>query len=239
MANLDKSAAKETLAFPLPEWLKTVMNRPSPVSSRFPAPTSLSMRLPSDKVCEPSPKTVSIFTGSVLVHESASFGHHALPWIQLHLDELHLFANDLVIHPITGADWISRCMGAPRSRRAQLRHLRYRQPLGKSFPPGVALWILLCPVHCLVVVERADLIVVVAEVPLCHLVITPVMSRLQNSRAHCPGSRSALIMEPVFQAYKEHCNVAPPEGQGRPPNYPDHQKPRPPVEMIRSGFVPV
>jgi hypothetical protein len=49
--------AKATRALPVPLWVKTVVNRLSPVTSRRPAPSSLPMKPPSAPPL-PSPNTV-------------------------------------------------------------------------------------------------------------------------------------------------------------------------------------
>jgi hypothetical protein len=85
-----------------PVWVKTVVNRLSPVTRRLPAPSSLPMKPPPPSA-EPSPNTVVIWTAGVLPDERAGLGHGALARIQLDLDELQLLALDLEVDVVGDA----------------------------------------------------------------------------------------------------------------------------------------
>jgi hypothetical protein len=81
-------------------FMKTVMNSDSPVSRRLPAPISAPMNPPC--CCEPSPKIVSISIPSSMYIMPPASATGRFVRIQLHFDELHVVAEDLVVdlmHP--------------------------------------------------------------------------------------------------------------------------------------------
>ena len=89
-------APNATFRFWLLRLWNTVMNSDSPVSSRFPAPMS-APRKPLLCCRRTIAENRLHFDAIVHIHHAARFGDRCFVRIQLHFDELHVVAENLVV----------------------------------------------------------------------------------------------------------------------------------------------
>ena len=185
--------ATRCLPGPLP-FVNTVMNRLSPVSSRLPAPRSAPM-IPGLPCWVPSPKTVSIWMPGRHVHHRARFGHRTFAGIQLHFDELHVFADDLEVDVVSAPPgraaerWRRGRRGV--ERRGKLRHRAERRPVRHPCGEhqGVGVDAAIGQVRPdLILAHGAHLVPANCHVPLaCHH-DAPIRD-IENIRLQAPGGR--------------------------------------------------
>jgi hypothetical protein len=154
-----------------------VVNRLSPVITRLPADSSLSMKPPPWPLAEPSPNTVSICTALSLNISAPASAIAALARVQFDLDELHFLAVDAEVDLVGAAlPAIARrrrrrrgaaSPGTPSTSSAMIAH---RQPVAHAVLPcqqrRIARGLRAGCVH----VHRAKAVVAggVVQVPLAH-----------------------------------------------------------------------
>ena len=148
------------------------------MSSRFPAPTKL-IHEPSTTGGGGSITEDGLYLNDcVFVHHGTGFGDGTLTRVQLHLNELHLLSDDLVVDQI-GATNPARRRRRSWNRDSQLGYLSDRLPVRQAFSPGMPVGIGLSLSLRLGQIKRATLIAAITYKPLSHF-LAPFTCRASN-----------------------------------------------------------